>query len=282
MRLTTSDHDRDRTGLTYVYAVLSRRARGLSIGVNLNTNNACNWRCVYCQVPGLLRGKPPPVDLDRLQVELDGFLDQVLSQGWMEQNLPVGLRRLNDLALSGNGEPTSSPTFEPAVDLLARTLEGRGLARDVKLVAITNGSLVQRAEVQRGLRRMAEVRGEVWFKLDGASDADLRRINDLRTDLERQVANLRTASRLCPTWIQTLVADFEGPTLDASARAAYCAILRGLLDEGVPLRGVLLYGLARPSHQPEAPRLSALPRAWLLAFAAEIEAATALPVEVSV
>lgn len=281
MRLTTSDHDRDSAGLTYVYAVLSRRARGLSIGVNLNTNNACNWRCVYCQVPGLVRGKPPAADLPRLEAELEGLLDQVLAPGWMEANLPEGMRRLNDVALSGNGEPTLSPSFAPAVELLARTLELRGLAREVKLLAITNGSLVQRPEVQRGLRRMAEVRGEVWFKLDAESDAGLRRVNDVRTDVEQQVANLRVAARLCPTWIQTLAFDFEGPTPGEEAQGAYCALLRRLCDEGLPLRGVLLYGLARPSHQPEAPRLAALSREQLEAFAARIEAATSLPVEVS-
>jgi hypothetical protein len=40
--------------------------------------------------------------------------------------------------------------------------------------------------------------------------------------------------------------------------------------ERLPLQGVLLYGLARPSFQPEAKRLSALPFAWLDAFAEKI------------
>jgi hypothetical protein len=43
---------------------------------------------------------------------------------------------------------------------------------------------------------------------------------------------------------------------------------------------VLLYGLARPSLQPQADRLSALPAAWLDAFAERIRAA-GLPVKVS-
>ena len=59
MELTTQDHDRRAAGMTYVYPVLSRRAGGLSVGINLNPNDACNWRCVYCQVPGLVRGKAP-------------------------------------------------------------------------------------------------------------------------------------------------------------------------------------------------------------------------------
>ena len=59
--LNVSDHSRDSAGLKYIYPVVSRRAGGVSLGINLNVNNACNWRCVYCQVPGLTRGGPPPV-----------------------------------------------------------------------------------------------------------------------------------------------------------------------------------------------------------------------------
>jgi wyosine [tRNA(Phe)-imidazoG37] synthetase (radical SAM superfamily) len=278
--LTPSDHDRQSAGLTYVYPVVSRRAQGVSVGINLNPNNACNWRCVYCQVPGLTRGKGPRIDMALLAGELEGFLDLVLSPGWMERHAPEGARRLNDLALSGNGEPTSSPQFAEVVDLAAGLLERRGLAGEVKLVLITNGSLVHLEPVQAGLRRMAEVRGEVWFKLDGASDEVLRRVNDCRTGIERQLRNLATAARLAPTWVQTLVCDFEGPTLDAAGRAAYARELRRLIDEGAPLRGVLLYGLARPSHQPEAPRLDPLPRSWMESFADEIRAATGLAVDV--
>ena len=72
--LSVNDHNRDVTGMTYVYPVVSRRAGGVSIGINLNPNNACNWACVYCQVDNLTRGGPPPIDLDLLERELAGFL----------------------------------------------------------------------------------------------------------------------------------------------------------------------------------------------------------------
>ena len=58
-RLTVTDHSRDSAGMTYVYPVVSRRAGGVSVGINLNPNNACNWACVYCQVPDLARGTAP-------------------------------------------------------------------------------------------------------------------------------------------------------------------------------------------------------------------------------
>ncbi|PIU16966.1 MAG: radical SAM protein, partial [Gallionellales bacterium CG08_land_8_20_14_0_20_59_87] len=34
--LSTTDHSRDSAGLRYVYPVVSRRAGGVSIGINLN------------------------------------------------------------------------------------------------------------------------------------------------------------------------------------------------------------------------------------------------------
>ena len=66
-------------GLQYVYPVLSRRAGGVSIGINFNTNNACNWRCVYCQVPELIRGTAPDLDLTLLEEELRLFLGEVIT-----------------------------------------------------------------------------------------------------------------------------------------------------------------------------------------------------------
>lgn len=282
MELTTAEHDRDRAGATYVYPVVSRRARGVSIGVNLNTNDACNWRCVYCQVPGLVRGKAPDVDLSLLERELDELVTQASSPAWLERHAPRGYQRLNDVALSGNGEPTSSPRFAEAIELVARVLERHRLAAQVKIVLITNGSLVHLDAVQAGLRRMARAGGEVWFKLDAASDAGIARVNDVATGIERQLRNLTTAARLAPTWVQTMALDFDGPTFDAHERETYCRLLKGLLDEQVPLRGVLLYGLARASHQPEAARLRAMPQAELDAFADQIRTSTGLPVEVSV
>src|SRR5574343_1719680 len=118
--LTTDDHSRDSAGLLYVYPVVSRRAGGVSIGINLNPNNACNWACLYCQVENLTRGGPPPIDLDRLECELDAFLQDVLTGDFMQRAVPPEARRLMDVAFSGNGEPTSAPEFAEAMVLVDR------------------------------------------------------------------------------------------------------------------------------------------------------------------
>ena len=79
-----------------------------------------------------------------------------------------------------------------------------------------------------------------------------------------------TAARLCPTWVQTCVFALDGEPPAEDEVAAYLDLLRGALADGAPLAGVLLYGLARPSMQPEAPRLSNLPAAWMDALATRV------------
>jgi len=123
--------------------------------------------------------------------------------------------------------------------------------------------------VQQGIARMSESDGEVWFKFDRALPESRRFINGTALSNESVAANLRISASLCPTWIQTCVFALDGEPPSRAERDAYVAFLREVLTE-VPLRGVLLYGLARPSMQPEARRLSRLPADWMEEFAAEI------------
>ena len=274
--LRTDDHSRDSAGLRYVYPVISRRAGGVSVGINLNPNNACNWACIYCQVEGLQRGGPPPIDLSRLESELSSFLSAAVDGDFLEKNAPSEARRLVDVAFSGNGEPTSAAEFPAAVDLVGRVLRARGLELPVRL--ITNGSLLHRASVQNALQNLATLGGEVWFKLDRADSAAIQRINGIAGTPEKAQRNLQTCASLVPTWVQTCWFALDGTAPDAAARQAYCQLLQPLAAQ---LKGVHLYGLARPSMQPEAPRLSALAAGELQAFADEIEKATGLRVLVS-
>jgi len=278
--LNVTDHSRDSAGLTYVYPVVSRRAGGVSVGINLNVNNACNWRCIYCQVPQLIRGAPPPVDLLLLERELSGFLRAVLHGDFLATRVPAEARRLNDIALSGNGEPTSAREFGEVVDLIGRIRRDLAVSDAVKTVLITNGSLMHRGAVQSAVRAMAALSGEVWFKIDRATDSGMRRINSTRSSMARVRTNLEIAARACPTWIQTCVFAIDGEAPDRAEREAYLDLLRESLKSGLPLKGVLLYGLARPSLQPEAGRLRALPSDWLESFANEIRT-LGLPVRVS-
>jgi len=268
--LTPINHDRDVAGFTYVYPVVSRRAGGVSVGVNLNPNNACNWACIYCQVPGLVRGSAPEIDLVQLETELRALLRDIVAGDFMQTRVPERARRLNDIALSGNGEPTSAKAFPQVVELIGRVMADFGLAGRIKLVLITNGSLADRSHVREGLKRMATLNGEVWFKLDSATASGMRAINQTRIAPEKHYQRLAGTAALCPTWLQTCAFALDGAAPSDAEQQAYLDLLGRIRAERVPLRGVLLYGLARPSMQPQAARLSALPAAWLEAFADRI------------
>ncbi len=270
--LNSTDHSRDSAGLRYVYAVVSRRAGGVSVGINLNTDNACNWRCIYCQVPELKRGTAPPVDLALLEQELRGFLHELLHGDFMQRRVPEGVRRINDIALSGNGEPTTSEEFAQVIEIVGKLKQELTLPADIKLVLITNGSLIYRKNVQQGLRQMAQLNGEVWFKLDRASAAGMSRINDTRLSMSKVRENLSTAISLCPTWLQTCWFALDGEPPGKQDEDDYLDFLSGLLRDNINAEGVLLYTLARPSMQAEAPRLAALSAQQLGTFAARIRA----------
>ncbi|MBK7581577.1 MAG: radical SAM protein [Myxococcales bacterium] len=253
--LEVTDHSRSVAGMVHVYPVVSRRAGGVSVGINLNPNNACNWRCVYCQVPGLILGKGPRIDLELLERELGEMLDAIVHGDFMQRSVPEGARRLNDVAFSGNGEPTTSPDFPAALDVVVRTLEARNIAPPLRLILITNGSMLGKPPVLDAVRSMAKHHGEIWFKLDSATAEGSLRVNNCHASPEDHAEKLRTAALACPTWLQTCWFSWHGATPDAREEHAYLKLLRELRRDGVPLAGVHLYTLARASHQPEAPQL---------------------------
>ncbi len=265
--LSVKDHSRDSAGLNYVYPVVSRRAGGVSVGINLNVNNACNWACVYCQVPDLTRGGPPPIDLAQLESELRGFLQQATSGDFLARIAPPEARRLMDVAFSGNGEPTSAAEFSDAVVVVENVLRDFALLEQLKIRLITNGSLLHRPKVRQGIARIGALNGEVWFKIDRASAAGIARVNGVRLTPARIRAALLDCARLAPTWVQTCYFAIDGAEASEAEQLAYLAFIEAVRQK---IKGVHLYGLARPSLQPGAEQLSNLPQQTLQRFASRI------------
>jgi len=269
--LSTGNHDRDAAGMSYIYPVVSRRAGGVSVGVNLNTNNACNWHCAYCQVPDLVRGVAPEIDLELLRAELTEMLDDIVHGPFMSQCVPEACRSLCDIAISGNGEPTSSAAFDQVVTVLVDVMQQFGLSVPLRL--ITNGSYVHKPHVQKGLAYMAKHHGEIWIKVDSVTDAGIQRINGVKLDAERLYRQVVAAAGSCPTWIQTCMAAWDGQPPTEHELTAYIGFLKTLKRDGVSIQGILLYGLARPSLQEEAMHLSALDEVWMQITAERIRQA---------
>lgn len=265
--LTTTDHNRDVVGMRYVYPVISRRAGGVSIGINLNVNNACNWRCIYCNVPNLTRGSPPPIELDILERELRTFLNDVLHGDFMQRYVHEDDRQLKDIAFSGNGEPTSAKEFPQVLALVEKILSDFGLLGTIKLRLITNGSLMDKPAVLESMRHLARCNGEVWFKVDAGTKEDIARINDVTLNPQSHIQRLQSCAKSCPTFIQTCMFALDGKPPAEAHIQAYIALISQVKDV---IQGVHLYGLARLSLQPEAGRLSRLPAEWLETMAQRI------------
>ncbi|OQK15859.1 radical SAM protein [Methyloprofundus sedimenti] len=260
-RLTVKNHDRDVAGYRYIYPVISRRSGGLSIGINFNTNNACNWRCVYCQVPDLSIGAAPQLDFELLATELADFLQDVLHGNFYQRFEIEPVRQMiKDVAISGNGEPTSVHNFAKAIALITQIVERANIPDPFQYVLITNGSLIHKADVQAGLRLFNQYNGQLWYKLDSATDFGREQVNHAGLSSHKQLENLISSAKLCATWIQTCVLGFASAKgnvglLEEQEQDAYLVLLTQAIQQ-VPLQGVMLYSLARLSLQPEADRIT--------------------------
>lgn len=267
-KLTTSDHSRDIAGLKYVYPVISRRAGGLSIGINFNTNNACNWRCIYCQVPDLVRGAAPEMDFQLLEKELRFFLGKVLHGDFYDQfNVPEHQRMIKDIAISGNGEPTSLKQFEIAVELIGQIATELQVLPGSEFILISNGSLMHQSAVQAGIKALNKYKGQVWFKLDSATEQGRNVLNYSKQSTEKTVENLKICSDLCDTSLQTCLLHYSAFDQAENERKAYVELLK---QNQLKIKKIMLYSLARPSLQPEAQQLRKMDEETMEQFANQL------------
>jgi wyosine [tRNA(Phe)-imidazoG37] synthetase (radical SAM superfamily) len=250
--LNIHDHSRELSGLKYIYSVISRRAGGLSIGVNLNVNNACNWQCIYCEIPNLTRGTPPPIQLDLVEQELRFFLHEIIHGDYMEKNVSVEDRHLRDIAFSGNGEPTSAEEFPEVILIVKKILEEFNLLNKIKIRLITNGSLMHKASVIKAVEMLKEMNGEVWFKVDSATEGSIKTINQVNLKPHQILERLRNSINVCPTFVQTCIFTIDGKGPSEKDIDAYLQLVSEVKTN---IQGVHLYGLARPSLQPQAKSL---------------------------
>jgi wyosine [tRNA(Phe)-imidazoG37] synthetase (radical SAM superfamily) len=270
-KLTTLNHNCDVAGLKYVYPVISRRTGGLSIGINFNTNNSCNWRCIYCQVPNLKLGAAPEIDLQLLEYELMTFLQYVMhSDFYTDFGVEEKNRIIKDIAIAGNGEPTSLKIFPDAIELIGKVSKEAGILDKSDYILITNGSLIHQSRVQQGLRILTQFDGEVWFKLDSATQQGKQFINNSAQNIELTLNNLSTSSQLCRTKIQTCLVDYDNQGLLKSERNALLAFFK-VIREKTNIQQIMLYTLARDSQQPEAAKLGKLSATVMADFANEIK-----------
>jgi wyosine [tRNA(Phe)-imidazoG37] synthetase (radical SAM superfamily) len=258
-------HPREYADFTYVYPVLSRRSGGVSFGVNLNLDKACNFDCPYCQVDRTVPGRPQALDLARLRAEVSALLESVDADGVCRlplfDALPDAQKMLRDIAISGDGESTMVPEFAAVCRLLAEVQAGReelaALPSAFKLVLITNATLLDRAGVRAGVDALLAQNGEVWAKLDAGTEEWYQRVNISRVSLDRIEANLIALGQDHPFKIQSFFCKVGARGWDEAETSAWLDRLGRIRAAGARIVEVQLYTLARrPAEafiQPESP-----------------------------
>ena len=267
-------HDRVFETNRFVYPVVSRRSKGLSIGVNLNPDKVCNFDCIYCQVDRTTSAETRFVEIDQLLRELDEVLAMVQSGTLFDtvlfRSTPHELRRLNDIAFSGDGEPTTYKNFDEIMALCAER-KRQHQADDVKMVLITNASMFHRPHVQRGLEILDANQGEIWAKLDAGTSDYFRLIERTTIPFERILANIQQAAKKRPIVIQSLFMRVQGVPPSEAELDAYVERLREIQQAGGSVKLVQVYTVAR---RPAESYVEALPDDALDAIVARVRAAT--------
>lgn len=248
INLVVRDHRRNFAQNLYAYAVVSRRSKGVSIGVNLNPDKICNFDCIYCQVD---RKTPPivrDVDVPRLLAELEDMLDLVVSGELFEmdrfRDTPPSLRRLNDIAFSGDGEPTTCPEFLEIVEAAAELKRRRGLDA-VKLVLITNATMFHRPGVRQALAVLDANNGEIWAKLEAGTETYYQQIDRTTIPFQRVLDNITEAAKDRPLVIQSMFLRMHDQPPSQAELEAFCARLNEIRKAGGRITLVQVYTVAR-------------------------------------
>lgn len=259
LRHAYGSHPRKWREFLYCYPVVSRRSKGLSIGINLNPDGACNFDCVYCCVD---RTRPPAVrDVDPvvLENELRQLVDAARTAIFDEpefRGIPTSLQRINDIAFSGDGEPTASPYFGQAAAIAARIRREHQLSSS-KIITITDACFLSRPSVAETLAFLDDHNGEIWAKLDAGTEAYFQLVDRPNKSLSHVLDNILAAARIRPIVIQSMFMRVHGHPPPAEERAAFAERIRWLLDNGAALSLVQVYTVARRTAESYVSTLTA-------------------------
>ncbi|MBN2507211.1 MAG: radical SAM protein [Verrucomicrobia bacterium] len=237
----------------FVYVVVSPRARGLSIGINMNPDKRCDFNCVYCEVNREIPGRDSRLDVGVMETELQQTL-KLAHQGKLREiplyrSLPHDLLEVRHVALSGDGEPTLSPDFAAAVHAVVH-VRAQSRLPFFKMVLITNGTWLDLTPVQHGLKSFTK-QDEIWVKLDAGTQAYMNKVNRPSVTLDKILRNILALARQRPVIIQSLFQSHEGHEPPDEEIHQYALRLKELKDQGADLALVQIYSANRPpSHAP--------------------------------
>lgn len=251
-RLTFRDHSRELGDNRYVYAVVSRRAQGLSIGINLNPDKVCNFDCPYCQVdrtPAGLAGLTAGVEVRGLVAELDRLLNWVADGTLWEHppfdTTPPALRRVADIAFAGDGEPTSSRAFVAAAEQVHAARCRFGLDK-TPIRLLTNATLLHRASVQAGLQYI----DDIWAKLDAGTEAWFQLVDGTTFPFERILKNLTELARERPITLQSMFPAVHQSSPSDDEITSWLDRIVAIRAAGGTIAAIQVYTVARDPSDP--------------------------------
>jgi wyosine [tRNA(Phe)-imidazoG37] synthetase (radical SAM superfamily) len=245
---TAFSFPRDLLNNRFVYTMVSARARGLSVGVNMNPDKACNFDCAYCDVDRGVPFQKQSLDVTTMSEELQRTLAFVHSgQFRFDQPynaLPAELLELRHVALSGDGEPTLCPNFAEAVQSVIH-IRACGGFPFFKIVLITNATGLDLPPVKDSLKLLTHS-DEVWAKLDVGTQAFMDEVNRPQVPLEKVLANIQRLGRQRPVIIQSLFSLLDGQEPPTEEIEQYIERLKELKTAGAIIPLVQVYSSTRP------------------------------------
>ena len=263
----------------FIYVVVSARARGLSIGINMNPDQRCNFDCVYCEVDRERPSLERDLDIQVMADELRRTLELVRSGHLRDRDGFRGIGRelmaLRHVALSGDGEPTLCPNFSEVVQAAVH-VRACNSSEFFKLVLITNGTGLDFRAVQDSLRYFTGD-DEIWVKLDAGSQPYMDRVNRSKAPLEKVISNIKLVGRQRPIIVQSLFPMIDGKEPAAEEINEYVLRLKDLKDAGAQINLVQIYSATRPTAHIEC---SHLPLKSLSRIAQRVKSETGLKAEV--
>jgi hypothetical protein len=162
------EHPRQYHQNKYIYLTMSYRARGLSVGINLNPDKHCNFDCVYCEVDRRIAGSIGTININHLLSELNQTMESIYGGGLKQlpfySDLPAELLELKHISLSGDGEPTLCPQFAEIVQEVVH-LRALGHFPFFKNHTYNKFKRTYLHWVQEGLKLFTS-QDEIWAKLD--------------------------------------------------------------------------------------------------------------------
>jgi len=248
---------RECLGQSLVYCVISQRARGLSIGVNMNPDGLCNFDCVYCEVDRRKCRGESKVDVAQMRTELDQVLDLAMTGRLRElapfHATPADLLELKEVALSGDGEPTLCPNFREVIEGVAH-VRAAGKWPFFKIVLITNATGLHLSHVRSGIEILTSY-DEIWVKLDAGTQRGMDLVNRADVRIETVLDNIVKLGRERPIVIQSLFPLLRGEEPATEEIDAYIERLRELRDAGANIEYVQVYSAHRPAIHPDCGHL---------------------------